>query len=206
MKLQVSATRMELLKLKKRSVVAKRGHKLLKDKFDELMRKFMELIKGYKALHLEVEEGIHQAYSYFITARAHTPLRELVSLLTPSRDRTIEIDINLKYIMNVRIPNIKLVSELSSTSYGYATTTSELDMAIGKYKQILPKMLMLAERRKTIQMLCKEIETTRRRVNALEYVLIPSIEETMKEITMKLNELERSNLSRLMKVKDIVRK
>ena len=206
MKLQVSATRMELLRLKKRLVVAKRGHKLLKDKFDELMRKFMELIKGYKALHLEVEEGINRAYSYFITARAHTPLREMVSSLTPPKEKKIEIDVDLKYIMNVRIPNIKLVSELSSTSYGYATTTSELDLAIGEYKRILPKMLMLAERRKTIQVLCKEIESTRRRVNALEYVLIPSIEETIREIVMKLNELERSNLSRLMKIKDIVRK
>ena len=87
MKLQVSATRMELLRLKKRLVVAKRGHKLLKDKFDELMRKFMELIKGYKALHLEVEDGINRAYSYFITARAHIPLRELVSSLTPPKEK-----------------------------------------------------------------------------------------------------------------------
>ncbi|MCX7001582.1 MAG: V-type ATP synthase subunit D [Candidatus Sumerlaeota bacterium] len=206
MKIEVSATRMELMNLRRRLGVAVRGHKLLKDKLDELMRHFLRMIKGYKALHQEVEELILEAHKHFLFARATMTPIDLREALMVSAERQLTVSVSWENIMNVRVPKMEIKGEVSTGQYGYLTTSADLDLAIALYKKVLPKLLGLAEKRSSLEILATEIESTRRRVNALEYVLIPTIEETIHDIVMRMNELERSNLTRLMRVKEIVRK
>lgn len=206
MKINVSATRMELMNLRKRHAVAVRGHKLLKDKLDELMRRFLRMIKGYKALHQEVEELFLKGHKHFLFARALMSPIDLREALMAKTDGQLSISISWDNIMSVRVPRMKIEGDVVSGHYGYANTCADLDLAMALYKKVLPKLLELAEKRRSLELLATEIESTRRRVNALEYILIPTIEETIHDIIMRMNELERSNLTRLMRVKEIVRK
>jgi len=207
--MNVNPTRMELTRLKKRLVTATRGHKLLKDKRDEMMRRFIELIKQNKELRDEVEEELSKALKSFVLARA-AMRGEVIeeALLMPSRTMTLEL--SKRNIMSVDVPVIKFSDDnaenITAFPYSFATTSGELDGSISTLTELMPKILELAEIEKTCNMLADEIEKTRRRVNALEYVMIPQLEETIKSITMKLEENERGNLTRLMKTKELLAK
>jgi len=195
---------MELLRQKKRLTLAKRGHKLLKDKLDELIRRFMELVRDYQVLRREAEEALACAQRSFLIARAVTSrevLRE--SLLTPQD--AVRLKVGTSSIMNIAVPKLEVELTGELYSYGFVDTASDMDTAFRLFAKSLPLMVKLAEREKVIELLAAEIEKTRRRVNALEYVLIPTLEGNIKQISMRLSEIERSNLTRLMKLKDIIR-
>jgi len=201
---------MELTKLKVRMVTAKRGHKLLKDKQDELMRRFILMIRRNKLLREEVEKELTEVFKGFLIASAiMSPefLEEAVSF--PKEE--ITVDIKKKNVMSVNVPVMNFIRKLgddpgSIYPYGYAQTSSDLDDAISRLYAIMPKLLELAEVEKSCQLMADEIEKTRRRVNALEYRTIPELVETIKFIRMKLDENERITTTRLMKVKDIIQK
>lgn len=205
MRLAVNPTRMELLKLKKRLVLARRGHKLLKDKQDELMRNFLSLIEEIKELRLTVEIELFQAYGSFLIARS-TMAREFLDEALMFTQLKANLEVVYVPLLNLRVPRYSLKIEGDYFSYGLFTTSMELDKALKRYRELIPKMVELAEKERTLEMLSYEIERTRRRVNALEHILIPNIIETIAYISMKLEEQERSNLTRLMKIKDIVRR
>jgi V/A-type H+-transporting ATPase subunit D len=205
MRLNVSATRMQLLRLRKRLAIARRGHKLLKDKQDELMRQFMELVKSVKGLRSEVEQGLYEAFQSFLLARSTMP-DQLVEEAISMPSMRLRLKVGQRQIMNVRIPVLQPSVEGTIRCYGYVGTSGDLDIALHFLGGVLEQSLKLAEAEKTLQLLADEIEKTRRRVNALEYTLIPNLAETIRYITMKLSEMERSNLSRLMRVKSIIRK
>jgi len=209
MPIQVNPTRMELTRVKKRRVVAVRGHKLLKDKRDEMVRRFIALIRRNKELREEIEDELARALKGFVLARAVTSeqvLNEAVHY--PARE--VELKIGTRNIMSVDVPVISIMEEDADTSassrypYSFASTSGELDEAIATLVELLPRLVELAEIEKTCNMLADEIEKTRRRVNALEYVMIPQFEETIHDITMKLEENERGSLTRLMKMKDLL--
>ena len=206
-RLKVTPTRMNLNTLKTRLTTAKRGYKLLKDKQDELMRQFMDLIRENKSLREEVEAELSDSFADFLVASAFMSpefLEEAVSFPT----QKVGVDIGVKNVMSVRIPEMKFVVEenenASKFSYGYAETSAGLDQAIKGLSDVMEKLLKLAEMEKTTQLMADEIESTRRRVNALEYRTIPDLEETIKYIRAKLEENERATIARLMKVKDII--
>ena len=202
--LDVNPTRMELLRLKKRRVLAKRGHKLLKDKQDELMKQLLELVDTVKELRKKVDRELRIATGRYLFAKAGMETQFLESaMLIP--DIKIELDIKEKSTMGVKTPLFTVKREGNVQNYGYAHTTGELDSSLLSLERVVEEIVHLAEQEKKLQLMAEEIEKTRRRVNALEYILIPNLEETIKYITMKLSEMERSNLVRLMKVKDIVR-
>ncbi|QCX33006.1 V-type ATP synthase subunit D [Caloramator sp. E03] len=209
MKLNVNPTRMELTRLKKRLKVASRGHKLLKDKQDELMKKFIELIKKNNELRQNVERELTESLKNFMMAKAVMSTESLEEAIIMPTEK-ISLNISKKNIMSVNVPVMEFVREgkegASIYPYGYATTTGELDSAIKKLYDIMPHLLELAEVEKSCQLMADEIEKTRRRVNALEYVMIPQLQETIKYITMKLDENERGTLTRLMKVKTMIQK
>ena len=201
----VKPTRMELKKTKARLKTAKRGHKLLKDKRDELMRNFLQIVRENKALRQKVEKGLEEAMaSMSSAARLMSPEFLEQSLLCPKQG--VEVDIQLKNIMSVNIPEYSFRTRTEAAEdiypYGYAMTSGELDESIDKLNRVFLDMLELAEAEKSMQLMAAEIERTRRRVNALEYVMIPQMEDTIRYITMKLEENERSTTTRLMKVKD----
>ena len=206
--LNVNPTRMELGKLKKRLTTARRGHKLLKDKCDELMKTFLECVRENKELRKEVEKamtGIHASFTVASSLTSEKIIEE--SLIYPKNEG--ELSVTTKNIMSVNVPeySYKMKRETDGIySYGFAFTSGELDDAIEELSSVLPSLLRLAEVEKRSQMLAEEIEKTRRRVNALEYTMIPQLEATIKVISMKLGENERSNLTRLMKVKDMMLK
>ncbi len=204
--LRVNPTRMELTQMKRRLVVAKRGHKLLKDKRDELVRQFMERIRENQRLRRQMEQQLSQAFGAFAMARAvMEPLSLRQALMYPAR--RADIKVTRQNILSVRVPKIEVDQsslDRSVTPYGLAETSVQLDAALANMAEALPVLLQLAEVEKATSMLADEIEKTRRRVNALEYVMIPQFEETIRFITMKLDENERSNLTRLMKVKEMI--
>ncbi|MBE6776141.1 MAG: V-type ATP synthase subunit D [Ruminococcaceae bacterium] len=205
--MNVNPTRMELTNLKRKLVTARRGHKLLKDKRDELMRQFLELVKENKSLRERVEKAIAEANKHFSMASASMSEESLaVSLMMPSQRMSIEV--REKNIMSVKtpvfVPEYKFADKGEIYSYGLAFTSGDLDEGVKSLSEIMPDMLRLAEVEKTCQLLSSEIEKTRRRVNALEYVMIPDYEDTIKYITMKLDENDRSNTTRLMKIKDMM--
>lgn len=205
MQTRVNPTRMELTRLKRQIVIARRGHKLLKDKQDELIKKFVDMVKENKRLREEVEKELQMAFKNFIIARSQMPQEVLEeSLMIPSA--RVSIDVSKENIMSVNVPKIKINKEEGGNiySYGLATTSAELDSAITILSRMLEKMLKLSEIEKACQLMADEIEKTRRRVNALEYVMIPPMEENIKYITMKLDENERSTITRLMKIKEMV--
>ena len=203
----VNPTRMELTRLKKKLVTATRGHKLLKDKRDELMRQFLDKVRENKILREKVEEGIRQANKNFVLARAGMPDEAVnVALMAPKQEVSLEME--EKNIMSVEIPIFHYKTRTSDASdiysYGFAFTSGDLDAAVKSLADLLPDMLRLAECEKSCQLMAGEIEKTRRRVNALEHIMIPEMQEKIKYITMKLDENERSTQIRLMKVKDMM--
>ena len=206
-KLNVNPTRMELSNLKDRLELASRGHKLLKDKRDELMRQFIGLIKKNNELREEVEEKLKQGMQSFSIAKSllhENYLEELMAI--PSR--SVQLNLDQKNIMSVRVPQMTFdyssdASDISSIEYGYLNSNGELDRTFKQFIDVMPDMLELAEIEKSCQLMADEIEKTRRRVNALEHMTIPRLEETIYFIEMKLEEKERSSITRLMKVKDM---
>ena len=204
---QVNPTRMELTRLKKKRTTAVRGHKLLKDKRDELMRQFLDLVRENMALRQKVEAGIRAANTNFVMAKAAMSEATLrTALMCPKQE--VSLDVSSRNVMSVDVPvfgyRTRTADENDIYSYGFAFTTQDLDGAVQSLAQILPDMLRLAEVEKSCQLMAEEIEKTRRRVNALEHVIIPETEKNIKFITMKLDENERSTQIRLMKVKDMM--
>ena len=203
--MRINPTRMELTRIKRRLVTAKRGHKLLKDKRDEMVRQFILLVRENHRLRIEVEAELSGALRNFAMARAVIePDFMEGALLYPARK--VRVDMGIRSVLSVRVPTLKTSGEGTQTtlSYGFAETTAQLDGAIESFAALLPKLIRLAEVEKTCDLLADEIEKTRRRVNALEYVMIPKFEETIRFITMKLDENERGSLTRLMKVKAMI--
>jgi V/A-type H+-transporting ATPase subunit D len=198
---------MELTKLKQKLTTAVRGHKLLKDKRDELMRQFLDLVRENKTLREKVEAGIAAANKNFVLARAGMADEVLnVALMAPRQE--VYLDTDTRNVMSVNIPVLEYKTKTPDAndiySYGFAFTSSDLDDAVKSLQDILPDMLRLAEIEKSCQLMAAEIEKTRRRVNALEHVMIPDMREKIKYIIMKLDENERSTQIRLMKVKDMM--
>ncbi len=205
----INPTRQELTRLKNRLRTSIRGHKLLKDKRDELMKQFMEVVRENRSLRKRVEEGLMRAHGAFTVAAAlMSPEMLEQSLLYPKQ--SVELDMTFQNIMSVDVPQYQFHTSARNAGdiypYGFAQTSGELDDAVDAMSQVLKDMLRLAEVEKTSQLLAEEIEKTRRRVNALEYVKIPEMQANIKYITMKLDENERANTIRLMKVKDMILK
>ena len=205
----INPTRMELTRLKGRLKTAQRGHKLLKDKRDELMKQFMDVVRENRALRKRVEEGLMRAHGAFTVAAAlMSPEMLEQSLLYPKQ--SVDLDMTFENIMSVDVPRYQFHTSSQEPGeiypYGFAQTSGELDDAVDAMAQVFQDMLKLAEVEKTSQLLAEEIEKTRRRVNALEYVKIPEMQQNIKYITMKLDENERANTIRLMKVKDMLLK
>lgn len=204
---QINPTRMELTRQKKKLATATRGHKLLKDKRDELMRQFLHLVRENKALRQKVEAGLAAANKNFVLAKAATSDQVLnTALLAPRQE--VSLDTETRNVMSVEIPVFRCKTRTADPadiySYGFAFTSSDLDGAVRSLAELLPDMLRLAEVEKSCQLMAAEIEKTRRRVNALEHVMIPAAQEKIKYISMKLDENERSTQIRLMKVKDMM--
>lgn len=207
MALQYKPTRMELSNLKKRRTVAVRGHKMMKDKRDELVRRFIAYARRNQQLRRETEEKLQKAMQSFVLARAMMSGDEIEeALLYPARE--IAIDKSLQNVLSIPVPKLTMQTQQDEFvyPYGYATTGADLDTAVQALAEILPLMLELAEVEKTTSRLADEIEKTRRRVNALEYVMIPQFDEAIHDIQMKLEENDRGNTSRLMKTKEMLAK
>lgn len=206
-RLNVNPTRMELSRLRKRLATAARGHKLLKDKQDELMRHFILLVKENNILRDKVEEALIESMGSFVLSKASISEPFIEEMFSNDR-KIVELDINKTHIMSVPVPTMNFnytreMLESSPIDYGYLDSTVEIDFAVNRLKEILPLLFTLTEIEKTCQLLAREIEKTRRRVNALEYMTIPQLEETIYYIQMKLEENERSNITRLIKIKDM---
>ena len=202
--LRVNATRMELLKLKKRVKMAKKGHKLLKQKRDGLMKAFMEIIHENKRLCEEVEEKMKLAFMKFTIASGLMRPEAMTEAFMLGA-RKINLEVKKKNVMSVNIPIFALTQEGDTYTYGMQETSPALDEAIKVFTEVFEMLVRLAEIEKSTQLLATEIEKTRRRVNALEYTLIPNLIETVKFIQMKLDEMERSALISVMKIKDVVK-
>lgn len=206
---QITPTRMELTRLKKKLVTATRGHKLLKDKRDELMRQFLEKVRENKTLREQVEKGIKAANKNFLLARAGMQDQVLNTAMLAPKQR-VSVEAGMENVMSVEIPTFDFKTRTPDQndifSYGFAFTSSDLDGAVQSLADIFPDMLKLAEIEKSCQLMAVEIEKTRRRVNALEHVMILELQANIKYISMKLDENERSTQIRLMKVKDMVLK
>ncbi len=206
-RLNVNPTRMNLTSLKKRLKTATRGHKLMKDKRDELMKEFLELARENGRLRQEVESrltGMYQNFSIASAVMSQEVMEE--SLMIPKQG--VILDVGNKNIMSVNVPVFSFETTADDPAdiypYGYASTSGELDNAISGLSDIFPLLLELAAKEKEVQLIAAELEKTRRRVNALEYVMIPQLQVTIKYIQMKLDENERGNQTRLMKVKDMM--
>ncbi|MDO5123858.1 MAG: V-type ATP synthase subunit D [Eubacteriales bacterium] len=205
--MNVNPTRMQLTKLKKQLTTAVRGHKMLKDKRDELMRRFIDLVQENKRLREKVEERLAQYNAHFENVCAVMPKESLdASLMMPKQQ--VKLNVNRKNVMSVNIPEFTAESRTSDEGdifpYGFAFTSFELDDAVMSLYELLPDLIRLAEIEKSCELMSAEIEKTRRRVNSLEHVMIPRYQETIKYIAMKLEENDRSSRTRLMKVKDML--
>ena len=205
--IRVNPTRMEMKKLQTRYQTARKGHKLLKDKRDELMKRFLDVVREDKILRRRVEEALGEAYRSFTVASAvSSPQMLEEALICPKKECDLSVD--YKNVMSVTVPEFRLrVRETGgsdSYQYGMAFTSGELDASLRELSDVMEDMLRMAELEKTAQLLAEEIERTRRRVNALEYILMPQYLATIKSIRMKLDENERGNTTRLMKVKDMM--
>ena len=203
----VTPTRMVLNQLKGRLKTARRGHKLLKDKRDELMRQFMDVVRQNKVLRIRVEEGLTKAFaSLQVASSIMSPEMLEQALLYPRQ--SVELGMVFRNIMSVNVPLYSFTTKNNDPSeiypYGFAQTSGELDDALDKLARVFEDMLELAQVEKTMQLLAEEIEKTRRRVNALEYVMIPELESNIKYISMKLEENENATKVRLLKVKEMV--
>ena len=207
--INVNPTRQELTRLKTRLKTSIRGHKLLKDKRDELMKQFMDVVRENRALRTRVEEGLKKVHGSFTVASAVMSSEAMEqALLYPKQ--SVELEMTFKNIMSVNVPEYHFKTGSDAPGgiypYGFAATSGELDTAVEALSQVFQDMLRLAQIEKTSQLLAEEIEKTRRRVNALEYVKIPQMQESIKYISMKLDENERASTIRLMKVKDMLLK
>ena len=202
----INPTRMELTRLKGRLKTAVRGHKLLKDKRDEMMKQFVDVVRRNRELRRKVEEGLQRAgASLSLAAAVMGPEMLEQSLLCPKA--RVSLDVDFRNIMSVNVPEYAFHTEAQQGDlypYGFAQTSGELDAALDDISAVFQDMLELAQVEKTMQLLAQEIEKTRRRVNALEYVVIPEAQRNIRYISMKLDENERGNTTRLMKVKDMV--
>ena len=203
----ITPTRMVLKQLKGRLKTARRGHKLMKDKRDELMRRFLEIVRVNKELRERVEKGLTNAFAaQQVASSVMSPEMLEQALLYPRQ--SVELDMKFKNIMSVNVPEYSFHTKNNDPSeiypYGFAQTSGELDDALDELAQVFEDMLELAQVEKTMQLLAEDIEKTRRRVNALEYVMIPEMQRNIRYITMKLDENERGNTTRLMKVKEMV--
>ncbi|MEO0115537.1 MAG: V-type ATP synthase subunit D [candidate division WOR-3 bacterium] len=204
MKLAVGASRMSLLRLRRRLIIARRGHKLLKDKQEELMRQILTLIDDIRTHRQKVESELFAALVRFRLAQnTFDPKYVESALILPKRE--INLTIRTKNILNVKVPVLEKIMTGDIRCYGFLGTSGELDFALQSLNNLLDSLLLLAEKEKTLELLADEMEKTRRRVNALEFILIPNIEETIKFIVLKLTETERSDLTRLMRVKELIR-
>ena len=204
-RVNVNPNRMELSRLKKRLAVAIRGHKLLKDKQDALIKAFLEKARAVKAAREKVESELVSCYQSFLMARAQTLPAMLEQALMISGS-TCTLDVKTRNVMSVIVPEYEVHQEGSTFNYGMATTPANLDVALEDFSRVIPSLLQLAADEKAVALMSTEIERTRRRVNALEHVMIPNYTETIKYISMKLDEQARSTTSQLMKVKEIVSK
>lgn len=201
-RLNVNPTRMELKKLKTRLATAVRGHKLLKDKSDEMIRRFTVILREDAALRREVEQELAETLKLFSVARSVTPSYSAeTAFAMPSV--AVKADCSTQSIMGVDVPKVELIEEKRSDSlpYAFSEITSEADYSVERISKLLPRLIKLAETEKAVRLLADEIERNKRRVNALEYIMIPQLEETIKYIRDKLDENERAAIVRLMKVK-----
>ncbi len=205
--MNVNPTRMQMTKLKKQLVTAKRGHKMLKDKRDELMRQFIELVQENKKLREKIEAELKVCSSHFVNASAVMSKKALDSSLMSSKQQT-GVEVTSRNIMSVDVPVFSSVDQSPEKGdifpYGFAFTSFELDDAVTSLNDLMPDLIKLAETEKSCELMAAEIERTRRRVNSLEHVMIPRYEDTIKYIAMKLEENDRSSRTRLMKVKDML--
>lgn len=201
-RLTINPTRMELLRLRKRLVVALRGHKLLKDKLDGLMKEFIEVAKEYKTYRMRVDEELPDVLKLFVISEI-TSSRRITEDALDSTKQDLQLAVTKRRIMSVAVPKLEVSFGEVSGMYSFIHTSPEIDKAINYLKEFIPELIKMAELEETVRLMSKEIEKTRRRVNALEYTVIPRIQETVKYITGKLDEMERSNTSRLMKIKAI---
>ena len=203
----VNPTRMELTRLKGKLKTSIRGHKLLKDKRDELMKQFLDVVREVRQLRSEVEQELMKVHGSFTVASALMSGAAMEQALMYPK-QSVELDMTFKNVMSVSVPTYHYKTRTDDSGdifpYGFANTSGELDSAVESLGTVFQSMLKLAQIEKTAQLLAEEIEKTRRRVNALEYVVIPQTQENIRYITMKLDENDRSTTTRLMKVKDML--
>ena len=204
MAMQVNPTRMELLRLKKRLNIARRGHKLLKQKQDELLRILQKTINLLASMRREVEEQLTEALKQFFLARAYQD-KSIFEGSFVLLDTDIELSKDVEKVMNVPLPKYQKSLKGEIVSYGFAMTSPTLDVALKSLMNVFERLIEMEQLEKRITLLAEEMDKTRRRVNALEYILIPEIEGTVREINMKLEEREREKNSRLMIIKDVIR-
>lgn len=202
--LNVNPNRMELSKLKRKLTVAKRGHKLMKDKQDALVKEFLGKAREIYQMRIEVEEELRGCYSGFLLARAQT-LPEMLEQTLMNAGGNVRVNVDFANLMSVRVPRFQLPAQNVSLSYGLGTSPGSLDVALERFLKLMERLVALAAEEKALRSMAVEIERTRRRVNALEHVMVPQLIEAIRSISMKLDESERSTLSRLMVVKEIVR-
>ena len=207
--IRVNPTRMELKKLQTRYVTARRGHKLLKDKRDELMKRFLDVVREDKDLRRRVEESLDRVYRGFTVANAVSSPKMLEeALICPKKEGSLSV--SYQNVMSVTVPvfHMEMMGENAADgcNYGFASTSGELDASLRELNDLMEDLIRMAELEKTAQLLAEEIERTRRRVNALEYIMMPQYLAAIKTIKMKLDENERGNTTRLMKVKDMMLK
>lgn len=202
--LNVNPNRMELSRVKRQLAVAVRGHKLLKDKQDALVKEFLDRARAVYKMRKDIESEISSCYGGFLLARAQT-LPEMLEQTLMTASGNIKISMGFKNVMSVRVPEFKIADQNAELSYGLGTSPGSLDVALEQFLKLMPRLVKLAAAEKGLKSMAVEIERTRRRVNALEHVMIPSYEEASRSISMKLEEMERSTLSRLMVIKEIVR-
>lgn len=201
MRLAVNPNRMELLRLRRRLVLAERGHKLLKDKLEEIMRRFLELMRELNSLQVRINRNLEKVFLSFAFVRAGKAKKELMDLIP---EGNLILETHKEKVFNLTIPRFE-IKEINISDYDFLNTESELDIGLKKAREALEDLLELGRLWKAVELLSREIETTRRRVNALEHILIPNIKETIRYISGRLEEMERSFQVQLMRVKEIVR-
>ena len=205
--LNVNLTRIESINMKKSLKTAQRGHKLLKDKLDELIKKILELVQKNEQLRKKTDEMLTNAYQNFMLAKAVMGEEGIEEALVVPK-QSVSVDISETSVMSVKIPQFNFGKNADENTnkvlYGFAYTTSELDKAIESFSEVSENLLELAQNEKAIELISAEIEKTRRRVNAIENVTIPNYIDTIKYIQLKLSEDERASTSRLMKIKDML--
>jgi len=204
MRLQVNATRMELLRLQRRLDLARRGHKLLRDKLDELVREFLKMSRRVDELREEVEKEWLQLLEHYLMARSQVAYRDMEEVLL-SPPEIAEIEEDTRPVLNLKVPQFQLKEKKKLINYGFVNTTGDLDIALVSLGELFPKILELASLEKGVILLGEEIKKTRRKVNALEYKMIPDLEETLDYIYFRLSELERESIIRIMKVSEKIR-